>query len=74
MSRWVSALLVLWIAGLAQAGCEPAGCVDQDEDGFGLRCAMGADCDDTCGDHDRAVASMLLASGGAGMEGMEDPL
>ncbi|MFO0714491.1 MAG: hypothetical protein U0353_31915 [Sandaracinus sp.] len=47
MSRWVSALLVLWIAGLAQAGCEPAGCVDEDEDGFGLRCAMGADCDDT---------------------------
>ena len=28
-------------------GCGPEGCLDRDEDGFGLRCAMGLDCDDT---------------------------
>jgi streptogramin lyase len=44
------ALGLVWIATLSAvfaSGCDPQGCVDQDEDGLGLRCAMGTDCDDT---------------------------
>jgi hypothetical protein len=42
-----AALITTMAWALAASGCEPTGCIDQDEDGFGLRCAMGTDCDDT---------------------------
>jgi streptogramin lyase len=40
----LGSVVVLVLTG---GGCEPTGCVDADEDGFGLRCALGPDCDDT---------------------------
>ncbi|MBN8612660.1 MAG: hypothetical protein J0L92_18845 [Deltaproteobacteria bacterium] len=46
----IAALLVPSIAAALVIGgcaCEPEGCVDLDEDGFGLRCSSGEDCDDT---------------------------
>jgi streptogramin lyase len=41
----------VWLAAVAlvrlSAGCEPAQCADADEDGYGLRCTAGLDCDDS---------------------------
>lgn len=39
--------IVLIAGGVGVGGCEPDGCVDADEDGLGLRCPAGPDCDDT---------------------------
>ncbi|GAB4111232.1 MAG: hypothetical protein OHK0013_47220 [Sandaracinaceae bacterium] len=41
------AAAVALVGLLGWVGCDPTGCVDGDEDGFGLRCAQGLDCDDT---------------------------